>query len=128
MMTAQTPFTVLVVDDEALVRMMVVEALEDAGYRVLEAGDSQEALEMLREHGDRVQVLMTDVHMPGEKNGIALVQEVEREYPNIRSIVVSGKALRDEVPSATIFVPKPYCYKVIVEAVSQICLSTSPLT
>jgi CheY-like chemotaxis protein len=123
MMTVQTaPHTVLVVDDEAFIRMVAVETLEDAGYQVLEASNSQEAIELLRGNAGQVDVLMTDVHMPGEKNGIALVRHVEREYPKIRSIIVSGKAMLRDVPAATVFVPKPYSYKVLVDAVQHLCL------
>jgi two-component system, response regulator PdtaR len=122
MLTAQNAFrTVLVVDDEALIRMIAVETLEDAGYQVLEAANSEDAIEVLRGHAERVNVLMTDVHMPGEKNGVALVQYVEREYPKIRSIVVSGKAFREDVPASTVFVPKPYSYKALVDAIQHLC-------
>lgn len=120
MMTSATSLrTVLIVGDEALLRMMAVETLEDAGYRVLEAANSQEAIKVLA-HAGRVDVLMTDVHMPGETSGIGLVQYVERQYPHIRAIIVSGKALRADFPPAATFVPKPYSYEVLVDAVCRI--------
>jgi CheY-like chemotaxis protein len=123
MMTAPLPRrTVLVVDDEALIRMIAVETLEDAGYQVLEAANSQEAIEVLLSHAERINVLMTDVNMPGETNGIGLVRYVERNHPHIRSLIVSGKARGEDVPAATIFVPKPYSYEVLVDAVYRLCL------
>jgi CheY-like chemotaxis protein len=122
MTTTQTSYTVLVVDDEPLIRIVAIETLEDAGYQVLEASNSQEALEVLRIHGENIHVIMTDAHMPGEKNGIALVQQAKREYPKIRSIIVSGKAFQQQLPPGTIFIPKSYSYKALVDAVYGLCL------
>ena len=123
MITAPTrPRTVLVVDDEALIRMLAVETLEHSGYRVFEATNSQEAIEVLLGNAGQIDVLMTDVHMSGETNGIGLVQFVEREYPNIRSLIVSGKALWGDIQAAAIFLPKPYSYEVLVDAVHRLCL------
>jgi DNA-binding NtrC family response regulator len=123
MITAPTTsHTILVVEDEALIRMIAVETLEDAGYQVLQAANSQEAIEVLLGHSERISVLMTDVHMPGETNGIGLVQYVKRRYPHIRTLIVSGKAHRGDVPAATIFVPKPYSYEILVDAIYRLCL------
>ncbi len=67
---------VLLVEDEPLVRMTAVDELEDAGFRVLEAANADIALMVLEAQSDEVQVLFTDVDMPGSMNGMALAEHV----------------------------------------------------
>jgi CheY-like chemotaxis protein len=110
--------TILVVEDEALIRMAVVELLEDAGHRVMEAGNSAEALTLLAANS-QISIVLTDVDMPGRMDGLGLVGQVRRDRPSIRSIVVSGSASAKDAISAgaTAFVPKPYLANAIVDAV-----------
>jgi DNA-binding NtrC family response regulator len=111
--------TVLVVEDEFLIRMSAVAMLEDAGFGVCEAEDSAEALRMLARH-DEINVLMTDVRMPGQMDGLALVAQVCITYPAIRSIVVSanGSVAQAANAGAFGFVAKPYSASAIVRAVN----------
>jgi two-component system, response regulator PdtaR len=117
--------TVLVVEDEFFIRMSAVAMLEDAGFRVREARDSAEALTMLARH-DEIDVLMTDVRMPGRMDGLALVAQVCIAYPTIHSIVVSanGSAAQASDAGAVAFVPKPYTARAIVEAVHETACGT----
>src|SRR5215210_2074305 len=72
---------VLVAEDEALVRMMTVDVLEEAGCAVIEAANAEAALSVLDERSD-VQVLVTDVEMPpGPVNGIELARLTRRAVP-----------------------------------------------
>jgi CheY-like chemotaxis protein len=71
-MTAHHP-VILIVEDEALVRLSAVGMLEDAGFRMIEAVNGDEALELLEADSD-VQLLFTDINMPGAINGLALVK------------------------------------------------------
>jgi CheY-like chemotaxis protein len=83
------PPSVLVVEDEVLIRMAVAEYLRDCGYRVIEAGNGDEAVAVLK--ADRyVDVVFSDVSMPGEIDGFALAQWVRRELPAVRVILTSG--------------------------------------
>ena len=111
--------TVLVVEDEFVIRMSAVAMLEDAGFDVREAKDSAQALHMLARH-DEIDVLMTDVRMPGDMDGLALVAQVCITYPAIRSIVVSanGSAAQASNAGAFGFVAKPYTASAIVRAVN----------
>lgn len=88
--------TVLIAEDEPLVRMIAVEVLRDAGYDVLEACDGIEAMEKL-ESSD-VCLLMTDIQMP-RMNGYQLVETVLGRWPNLKILLVTGYA-RDSVPEA----------------------------
>jgi CheY-like chemotaxis protein len=72
--------TVLVVEDEVLIRMATAEYLRGCGYRVVEVGSGDEAVAVL-ETDIRVDVVFTDVTMPGALNGFGLAQWVRRERP-----------------------------------------------
>ena len=118
MQIAMNPMTILVVEDEVLIRMSTVATLEDAGFWVLEAQNSAEALEVLSRHSE-VSIMMTDVRMPGLLDGLALVAQVGIDYPAIRSIVVSGhtSAMEASDAGAMGFLPKPYMAHTMVQAV-----------
>src|SRR6204780_5745961 len=81
---------VLVVEDEALVRLSAVGMLEDAGFRMIEAVNADQALELLAADSD-VQLLFTDVNLPGTIDGLALARQVHDRWPHIGIIVVSGR-------------------------------------
>ncbi|RFC66049.1 response regulator [Fulvimarina endophytica] len=119
-MTAK-PQTVLVVEDEPLLRMDVVETLEDAGYDVIEAVDADQALAVL-EATDGVGILLTDVYMPGSIDGLELAHRVHREWQGIAIVVVSGhqRFSADELPAGALFLSKPYGPTAIVDLVGQI--------
>ena len=112
-----TQQTILVVEDEFFIRMSAVATLEDAGFVVLEAKNSLEALDILSRHVE-TSVLMTDVRMPGLMNGLALIAQVQIDYPAIRSIVVSGNTSAEQARDAGAFgfVAKPYLSKTLVQA------------
>jgi len=83
--------TVLVVDDEELVRMLVVELLEESGYAVIEAGEGAGALKVLQ--GDRrVDLLITDVGLPGGMNGRQLADAARLARPDLKVLFVTGYA------------------------------------
>jgi len=110
--------TVLVVEDEAIIRMSVVASLEDAGFAVLEAQNSAEALERLAQHAE-IDILLTDIRMPGRMNGLALVTQVHRDYPAIPAIVMSGNSTAEDArqAGASDFISKPYMSRAIVQVV-----------
>lgn len=112
------PRTVLVVEDDALIRMSAVASLEDAGLDVLEAANSAEALVLLARHAE-IRVMVTDVRMPGAMDGLALVSLACRDHPLIRAVVVSGNATAAEAykAGAARFIAKPYITHRLVDAV-----------
>lgn len=101
--------SVLVVEDEFLIRTVVVDMLEDAGFAVLEAPTADAAWTVL-EREPQVDLLFTDIDMPGTMDGLALAGRVAERWPHIRLVVTSGRfALRDEdLPDDGRFLPKPY--------------------
>lgn len=110
--------TVLVVEDEAFIRMEAADVLSDAGCNSLEAGDAEEALRVLDEHPE-VRLLFTDINMPGAMDGLGLAKRVVKTSPDVALIVTSGKRrIADaDLPDHGVFLPKPYCRSALVEAV-----------
>ena len=76
--------TILVVEDEVLIRLHVAEELREAGFPVLEAADAGEALAILG-HVDGVELIATDLRMPGELDGLALARQVRVRIPSYQS-------------------------------------------
>ena len=83
--------TVLVADDEAAVRMLVSDVLTDRGYRVLEAGDGEAALQLVRSDS-RIDLLVSDVGMPGGMNGKQLADAAHRLRPGLKVLFITGYA------------------------------------
>jgi CheY-like chemotaxis protein len=110
-MTAHHP-VILIVEDEALVRLSAVGMLEDAGFRMIEAVmNGDEALELLEADSD-VQLLFTDINMPGTIDGMALARRVHDRWPQIASSKPIPKT--DELPSGSRFEQKPYSPATVV--------------
>jgi len=110
---------VLLVEDEALVRMFAADLLrEEAGFKVVEAGNADEALTVLEATPD-VEVLVTDVEMPGTLDGFTLARLVNRAWPHIGIVVASGRAAPGDgdLPPGARFIAKPYTPSVLIEAV-----------
>jgi two-component system, response regulator PdtaR len=100
--------TVLVVDDEPLIRLYACGIIEEAGYPTKEAGDAEEAMRILAD--GRVTIVIADIEMPGSMGGLALVRQVRDTWPHIAVIVASGKhlPLPDELPEESEFLAKPF--------------------
>jgi CheY-like chemotaxis protein len=100
--------TVLVVEDEPLVRMMTAEALRNAGLGVLEAGSADEALTIL-EGAATINLVITDLRMPGSMDGIGLMKVLRKSRPDLKLVVASGYSPEWPAPDfADAFIGKPY--------------------
>ncbi len=101
--------TILIVEDEILVRMAIALQLRDAGYAVLEAADADEALRLV-EASDAIDLVFSDVNMPGEMDGEALGRWLRHNRPHIKLLLTSGAGWSGAAPHpdriATI--EKPY--------------------
>jgi CheY-like chemotaxis protein len=98
---------VMVIDDDVLERMGASYMFSDAGYRVLEAGNADEALRLLELNAD-VGLLFTDVSMPGSMNGSDLAHQVAARWPRVGIIVTSGRPQPELLPVGARFHSKPY--------------------
>jgi two-component system, response regulator PdtaR len=106
---------ILVVEDEALVRLAAVGMLEDAGFRMIEAVNADEALELLAADSD-IQLLFTDINMPGTINGLALARQVHDRWPHIGIMVASANRVpqSQDLPAGSWFEQKPYSIDAVV--------------
>jgi CheY-like chemotaxis protein len=100
---------ILVVEDEAIIRMGAVQMLEDAGFAVVEASNASDAMAILENRND-VRAVFTDVNMPGTLDGLRLARMVRGRWPPIHLIVTSGllSLNDDELPTGGRFIRKPY--------------------
>jgi CheY-like chemotaxis protein len=99
--------SVLLVEDEALIRSLLAEELRNRGLSVVEASDADEAWAYLQA-GGHVDLVFSDVTMPGMMNGIELVRRVKAQYPQVKTIVTSGYAGPVNISDVGVFLPKPY--------------------
>lgn len=108
MTSSTTQPSVLIVEDEPLVRMLAADAISNENIDTLEAENAEIALELLHTHPE-VTILFTDVDMPG-MNGIELVWRASEMRPALQFIVTSGKHPRLNValPGDGTFIAKPY--------------------
>ena len=100
--------TLLVVEDEPLIRIELADHLTDMGYRVLEAASADVAIELLETHPD-IAAVVTDLSMPGSMDGLALARIVRERWPPCALIMISGHHRPDpsELPVGLRFLPKP---------------------
>jgi two-component system, cell cycle sensor histidine kinase and response regulator CckA len=115
---------ILLVEDEDPVRAVNARALSARGYTVLEAASGVEALQIIEERGESVDLVVSDVVMP-EMDGPTLLGELRKLYPNLRVIFVSGyaeDAFRKNLPEGEEFnfLPKPFSLRQLVELVKQV--------
>ncbi|MFO7477761.1 MAG: response regulator [Methyloceanibacter sp.] len=99
--------TILVVEDEFLIRAMLSEKLQDAGFKVLEASTGEEAVTIL-EQVDSIELVLTDVRMPGSIDGFALAKWIAVHRSAMPVIVVSGHANEADIIPGQAFFRKPY--------------------
>ena len=100
---------VLIVEDEFLLRIDAVDIVAAAGFEVLEAGNADEAIDILEAQPD-ITVVFTDIQMPGSMDGLKLAQAIRGRWPPIKIIATSGHPDVGELdlPEGGRFLPKPY--------------------
>ena len=122
--------TILAVEDEPALRLMLVNGLRRLGYQVLAAASGPEALELWRLHRDSIDLVITDMVMPGGMNGRQLVARLRQERPHLKVILSSGYSQELSAEglqhlNAT-FLPKPYSPKKLATLV-RACLDGKPI-
>ncbi|GGE07258.1 response regulator [Aureimonas endophytica] len=108
----------LVAEDEPLLRMEAADTLEEAGFTVLEAATSDAALRHLEAHGS-IELLFTDIEMPGPIDGIGLAREVAQRWPGVSIVVCSGRySLQPgDLPRQARFIAKPFTPDLMIQAI-----------
>jgi two-component system cell cycle sensor histidine kinase/response regulator CckA len=116
--------TILIVEDEVPVRIFASRALANKGYKIIEADGPEVALELVKEHGGSIDLILSDVIMPG-MNGPTMVKEIKQAHPSVKVIFMSGytqDALDDyDVPPEDLhFLQKPFTLKDLAAKVKQV--------
>lgn len=113
--------TVLIVEDEALVRMQGVDILEEAGFDVLEAANGDDALIILA-RGIDVHLLFSDIGLPGSIDGLGLARIVHQRWPDIHLLLTSAqhRMRHADVPGAGMFVRKPWASAALVQQIQEL--------
>lgn len=94
----ETWSAILLVEDAVLIRLATAEALREAGFLVLEAANADEALTVLR-GSTVIDVVVTDIRMPGAIDGLDLAQTVRATWPKLKIVIVSGDPLHERPPA-----------------------------
>ncbi|MEH3061542.1 MAG: response regulator [Methylobacterium radiotolerans] len=115
------PFA-LVVDDDPLILMDACAIVEDAGFRPLEAHTGDAAIALLDRHDGQVDLLFTDVQMPGSRDGFALAREAATRWPHIRILVASGQMTPGpgDLPDGAHFIGKPFSAEVVHDRLKEL--------
>jgi CheY-like chemotaxis protein len=111
----------LVVDDEVFARLYAAQILLDEGFTVLEAADAAEGLEVLNRNS-AVDLLFTDISMPGEMDGLALINKARGIRPDIALLVTSGlmQPQDGDIAWGVKFLPKPYTAQALMRMIRQL--------
>lgn len=115
--------TILVVDDEAVVRDVVRDMLEPEGYAILDTGDPQHALRLAREQP--IHLLLSDVVMPLMK-GTELATRIEAMSPSTRILLMSAYAMSEVAVTGRAFISKPFTVQGLNDKVRQMLGQPSP--
>lgn len=115
---------IMLVEDEDAVRMFAARALKNKGYTVLEARDGDHALEVLKDHTGKIDLIISDVMMPGT-DGPTMMKQVRAQRPCIKAVFISGyseERLKEsfETGEAVHFLPKPFSLKQLAEKVKDV--------
>jgi CheY-like chemotaxis protein len=114
-----TPPTILVVEDDSIVRMLIVDVLEELEYKVLEAEGCEEALALLNDTDRSIDLMMTDVNMP-IMDGRELAKEARSVRPGLPILFASGYAESIDVPEGMNVIGKPFSIDQLRDKVKRI--------
>jgi two-component system, cell cycle sensor histidine kinase and response regulator CckA len=107
---------ILIVDDEKQVRSLIRRVLFRHGFEMVEAADGREALEILHASGGTIDVVVSDLQMPGMGGG-ALIGELKRQFPTIRVLLLSSEPDGPGLPACDAVMQKPFAPSELAAAV-----------
>ena len=126
---SRVPPTVLVVDDDQLVREPIADYLREVGFDVLEAADAREAIDLV-DHSRRVDLVFTDVRMPGDLDGIGLARWVRTHRPGLPVLLTSGYYgtgwLGDRLEREVRLIQKPYTQDEVLYQIRRLLPTQAP--
>ena len=116
--------TILVVEDEEMVRGLICEVLRREGYRVVACGDAEEGIEASKRHGPGIDLLLTDVVMPG-MNGPEMATRIQETLPQLRVVFMSGYseqalARQGQEDASFEYLQKPFTLKTLTQKLAKV--------
>jgi two-component system, response regulator PdtaR len=117
--TERLPHTILLVEDEVLVRMLLADELRSAGHKVIEAANADEAFDVLA-HTPDVKLVVTDIRMPGSLNGVTLATLIRSKHPLVKVLVMSGNPDLLRGTDHDGFLPKPFAPAALIALVAKV--------
>ena len=118
----RTP-TILVVDDEVLIRMALSDCLQDCGYKVLEAANADEAVAVLEQGHAEIDLVFSDIRMPGTMDGFGLVKWIRQNRKGLPVLLTSGDSKRSDLTqqlgAEEPFFAKPYDTQMVLAQIRQ---------
>ena len=117
-----TRTVIVLVEDDAMSRLVALDALERAGYEIADFARADHAVTFVESMPDRIAAIVTDVQIPGEQDGIDLVCAVRDRWPGIAVMVTSGRfgaTGPDDLPPNLTFLPKPWTAKALLAGLQE---------
>src|SRR6185437_16021368 len=126
-MGQSTPFraTALIVEDDPMQREMISLLLEESDYDVIQCESVEAAELVLEKKGEALCLMMTDVQLAGDMNGVELAHVAKQRVPDIEVIVTSGKPLRQRLPDGAKFWSKPWAPLDVIREAERMTMSRS---
>jgi len=122
---------VLIVEDEVLVRMFAVDSLEDAGFKVEQAGNAAEALAKVHSLGQQLQAIVIDLGLP-DRPGDAVAAEIRAALANVPILIASGRSEQElkerfAIDGRIAVMVKPYTGPMLIDALAALGVTAKPL-
>jgi CheY-like chemotaxis protein len=124
-MLSTSRLKLLVVEDHAFIRIPMCQLLAAAGHEVLAAGSADEALGLLVSLPTPVDLVFTDIEMPGSMNGLELSIIIKKRWPQVAVIVTSGNVRPPEhlLPPGAAFIAKPTTAQIVLQTIASASLA-----
>lgn len=110
--------TILIVEDEAMIRLALSDYLQDCGFTVLDVGNAAEAVAVLEAKTFAIDIVLTDVRMPGEMDGFGLARWIREHRPGLPVLITTGDKAKGEMASEVCgknpIIEKPHDYKLVL--------------
>ena len=135
---AESPFpnateripAILVVEDEVLIRLVIADYLRECGFKVYEAGTAAEAIEVIESETAAIDLVFSDVRLPGQMNGFGLAHWARVNRPDLLVMLTSGDANRSEAAKQLCenepFFAKPYDVELVVARIRAMVDARAP--
>lgn len=124
--TATDSGTILVVEDEILIRLVIADYLRGCGYKVYEASSGDEAMILLQQDDPKIDLVFTDTEMPGRIDGFALARWLREQRPEVEVILVGSPAKAADTAAGLCEdgpLPKPYHPQMVIDRIRRLLAS-----